>query len=439
MPRRTILIGIGLLSAATCLPLRAAEDVTFYGQIATILHEHCAACHRQGGAGPYALLTHRDVASHADEIRRVVSSGEMPPWQAVGKQGEFTGDRRLSEEQKRLLEQWVEDGCPLGERAELRVPRLEAWQLGEPDVLLHPATLGPRTPANMLSADLEGPDDLWVTGIEVRPRQAGNLHVLLWLDLPVTSPVLEVDNAGQQVRRQLMPAFLRDRLLAPAPSALRPAERAAAIAARDRRLVGIWAADCLAQSFPEGSAMRFPAGSRLIVEMAANEAAPPLEIGLQVAPAPPKRPAAVVAVEAVTPRLATVGRVPKQGAFQTPVDCELHLIAPHADATCREVRVNLTLPNGRSQSLLWIDRWDPRWETSYQYQRPLQVPARSRIDVQFLTAPGPAESPAAGGPALVAAQLIPVQAGDYDELVRTMQRTQMNVAREPVRAAWGWR
>jgi hypothetical protein len=121
------------------------------------------------------------------------------------------------------------------------------------------------------------------------------------------------------------------------------------------------------------------------------------------------------------------------------VDCELQIIAPHADESCREVRVNLTLPDGHSESLLWIERWDPRWETSYQYRRPLQIPARSRIDVQFVVDRGDDDAPATGTPALVAAQLIPVQAGDYDELVRAMQRTQMTVAREPVKAAWGWR
>lgn len=421
---------VAVLCAATAFSLHASEGPTFYGEIAAIIHAHCSECHRPGGTASFALLTHRDVASRAEDIRRVVASGEMPPWKVVGKQSDFVGDRRLSEDQKRLIDLWIAADAPLGDRTELRLPvaKAGAWQLGTPDLLLRPITLGPRASANMLSAELPGEDDLWVTAIEVRPRQAGFQHVLLWLDLPVTSAVLEVENEGQQARRRLMPSWLRDRLLAPAPSAFRPVERAAAIAARDRRLVGVWAADCLSQSFPADTAMRFPAGSRLIIETREGEAAPPLEIGLYLTPSPPQRLAAVVAVEAVTQRLATIREVPRQGAFETPVDCELHLLAPHADASCREVRVNLTLPSGRSESLLWIDRWDPRWETSYQYRRPLQVPARSRIDVHFLSAAG-AERLPTGGPALVAAQLVPIEAGDYAELIRALQRTQMHVAR----------
>jgi len=159
-----------------------------------------------------------------------------------------------------------------------------------------------------------------------------------------------------------------------------------------------------------------------------------LEVGLHLANTPPKRFATVVSVEAAPARIAGLPDSSRQGSFQTPVDCELHVLAPHADDACREVRVSLTLPNGRSESLLWIDHWESRWETSYQFRRPLQVPARSRIDVQFVSTVQRNGSLPAGGPALVAAQLVPVQAGDYDELVRAMQRAQMQVARQPVQS-----
>lgn len=428
---------IGVMFLLASAPLHAGEDVTLYDQIAPIIHTRCAGCHRPGGTAPFALITHRDVASRADDVARAVKSGQMPPWKAIGRQGEFVNDRRLSEDQKQLLDEWQAVGAPAGQWRELRLDpkKVNAWQLGEPDIVLKPGSLGSRVPTNLLAIDLDD-EDLWITGIEIRPQQAGPHHVLLWLDLPSTSQVIEVDDAGHLTRRQLVPAWLRDRWLAPAPSALRPAERAAAVAARDRRLVGVWAADCLAQQFPPDSAMRFPRGSRLIVETTAEQA-PPMEIGLHVSDIPPKRPAAVVAVEAVMPRLATGRSLPRQGAFQTPVDCELHVIAPHADDSCREIRVNLTLPDGHSESLLWIDQWEQRWETAYQYRRALQLPARSRIDVQFVPKPG--EEAQGSAVALVAAQLVPLQAGDYDELVRTMQRTQMTAAREPVKAKWTWR
>lgn len=370
----------------------------------------------------------------------------MPPWKAVGDLGEFTGDRRLTEDEKRILDRWIAEGCAPGDREQFPLPPVsrESWRTRAPSLVLQPTALGP-SPSDgstmVLASELELSEDAWVTAIEVHPRFAGFQHALLWLDLPPTSEVLEVDDQGQTVRRTLLPipVWLRDKLLAPAPSALRPKERVAAMAARDRRLLGIWAYDCLSQRFSDGAALPLPAGSRLIVEMPAirsDSLAAPLEIGLHLASEPPKRMVAIAAVEAVVGGASISREAPRQGAFLVPVDCELQLLAPHAGAACQEVRIGLTLPSGRSESLLWIDRWNPRWETAYQYRRPLQVPARSRLDVQFLSAPmGNTSIEPLHGPALVAAQLIPVQPGDYDELIRAMQRAQMTVARVPVQNA----
>lgn len=443
MVARASLIAL-LALLAMPLVVGAGEEVTYRSHVAKIVGEHCAMCHRRGGAAPFALTSHRDVVAHAEEIRRVVASGEMPPWKAVGNHGEFMGDRRLSQDQKRLLERWLVAGCLEGDAGpQVAVPAApsDGWQLGLPDYVIRPVPLGDGE-GTILAAELDWPSDGIVAAIEVRPRQAGFEHALLWLDLPVLSQVMEVDDAGEAVSRPaLLPAWLRDRLLAPAPSALRPAERAKAIAARDRRLVGVWSYDCLAQSFGESTGFRFPVGSRLIVETPALKSdglSAPLEIGLHFAEEPPKRMAATAAVEAFVPKSAVAGGLPCQGSFVVPVDCELQLLAPHASAACRELRVGLTLQSGRSESLLWIDRWEPRWETAYQYRRPLQVPAGSRIDVRF-TLDTRSHGRAAGGnmpsgPMLVAAQLTPLRLAEYDDLVRAIQRSQMSVARLPGQA-----
>jgi hypothetical protein len=442
MDGRTLLSAtLALLTITAVTP--AGEAVSYTGEIAAIVRSHCLDCHRRGGAAPFSLVSYRDVASHADQIRQVVASGEMPPWKAIGNHGEFVGDRRLSEDQKRLIDRWIGSGCPEGEREAgvVEPPSGDGWQLGTPDVVIRPMPLGSGSEASILATELDWPADGMVTAIEIRPRHAGFQHALIWLDLPVRAQVMEVDDQGEAIHRpKLLPSWLRERILNPAPSAFRPVERAKAVAARDRRLVGVWAFDCLAQSFGENTGFRFPAGSRLIVETPAiknDGLAPPLEVGLHFAKEPPKRLAALAAVEALAPTTGLSRGLPCLGSFKVPVDCELQLLAPHADHACQEVRVGLTLPDGRSESLLWIDRWNPRWETTYRYRRPLQVPAGSRIDVRLAL-----DSQALGesattirGPMLVAAQLVPVRIADYDELVRAMQRTQMDVARLPVQAS----
>src|SRR6185295_1734074 len=74
--------------AAFALPLLSsawssawlADDPTWARDVAPILFENCAACHRPGETAPFALLTFDDAAAHAEQLARVVASRIMPPW-----------------------------------------------------------------------------------------------------------------------------------------------------------------------------------------------------------------------------------------------------------------------------------------------------------------------------------------------------------------------
>src|SRR5690348_12979677 len=62
--REALLVCVALLVA---VPGRAA-DPTYTKDIAPILFEHCATCHRPGQAGPFSLLTYRDARQHLTQI-----------------------------------------------------------------------------------------------------------------------------------------------------------------------------------------------------------------------------------------------------------------------------------------------------------------------------------------------------------------------------------
>ncbi|MEN9676209.1 MAG: hypothetical protein RIS76_2105, partial [Verrucomicrobiota bacterium] len=75
----------GLLPLLLATALRAAEDFTpevptFYGQVAPLLWQHCASCHRPGQAGPFSLLTLDDARKHARDMVDATSRRYMPPW-----------------------------------------------------------------------------------------------------------------------------------------------------------------------------------------------------------------------------------------------------------------------------------------------------------------------------------------------------------------------
>src|SRR5581483_10053074 len=99
-----------LASAVSAL----AAPVTFNQQIAPILYQNCAPCHRPGEAAPFALLSYDDAKQHAGQIAAATKKRYMPPWLPEPGHGEFADERRLSTDQIELIQEWVKQGSPQG-------------------------------------------------------------------------------------------------------------------------------------------------------------------------------------------------------------------------------------------------------------------------------------------------------------------------------------
>src|ERR1700687_2993206 len=119
-------------------PAAARQPVTFNKDIAPIVFKSCATCHRPGGGAPFTLLTYDDVRRHSQQIALVTRTRYMPPWKPEPTHGEFSGVRRLSDQELALIQQWVEHGIPQGEPNDLPpAPRWAGdWQLGSPDLIV---------------------------------------------------------------------------------------------------------------------------------------------------------------------------------------------------------------------------------------------------------------------------------------------------------------
>ena len=90
-----------------------AAPLTFNKDIAPIIFQSCAECHHPGGPAPFSLLGYEDVKNRAKQIAIVTRSRYMPPWPPEPGYGEFIGERRLSDEQIRSIQQWVDQGGPV--------------------------------------------------------------------------------------------------------------------------------------------------------------------------------------------------------------------------------------------------------------------------------------------------------------------------------------
>src|SRR5439155_21932010 len=98
----------GAVREAPYVP-RKPGTLTFNRDIASIVFQNCAGCHRTAEVAPFALTSYPDVKKRARQIAMVTQSRFMPPWKADS-HGEFQDERRLTAEQIGLLGQWAAEG-----------------------------------------------------------------------------------------------------------------------------------------------------------------------------------------------------------------------------------------------------------------------------------------------------------------------------------------
>ena len=110
----------------------AAAPVTFNQQIAPIVYKNCSPCHRPGEAAPFPLLSYDDAKQHAAQIAAVTKRRYMPPWLPEPGHGEFAEERRLSDAEIQLIQEWVEArALPGTPRGAPQPPKFtDEWQLG---------------------------------------------------------------------------------------------------------------------------------------------------------------------------------------------------------------------------------------------------------------------------------------------------------------------
>src|SRR4029079_10099457 len=116
----------------------AAQQVTYTKDVAPILFEHCANCHRPGEIAPFSLMTYQDVRPRARDVARVTRDRLMPPWKPEPGFGDFAGAHRLTDPQIDTIQRWVEQGAVQGDLAVLpRAPAFaDGWRLGRPDLVV---------------------------------------------------------------------------------------------------------------------------------------------------------------------------------------------------------------------------------------------------------------------------------------------------------------
>ena len=245
-------MGVVVPALLLALPLAAQgaleNPITFNRNIAPIIFQNCSTCHRPGEAAPFSLLSYQDVAKKGKTIGKVTTSHLMPPWKPEPASYPYRDERRLTEDQIALIQEWVKQGAPEGNAAEKPEPPKFAsgWQLGEPDLIVkmpaayHVPADGPDIYRN-IAVQLGLTEDKWITAIDMKPSARAVVHHVLYF-ADGNGKIHEKPQQGDE------PGFNGMR----AGGASIP--------------LGGWAVGAQPHLYPEGLALKVPKGSDLVVQ-----------------------------------------------------------------------------------------------------------------------------------------------------------------------------
>ncbi len=386
--RATAAIGCQIAREAKALP--KVGEVTYHRDALPILQNHCQQCHRPGEVGPFSLMTYRQAVNWAADIKEFTQTRRMPPWKAT-EGGPFHNERKLTDRELATLAAWADGNTPEGDPRDAPPPRkfLAGWQLGQPDLVLTVSDdyqLGPsgRDVFRCFVLPTGLTEEKHVAAIEVRPGNARIVHhTLLFVDTSGTGRRLEKE-AKDKPRKEDDPHGPTELDKGPGYST------SMGVGFLPSGALGGWAPGQLPRYLPEGTGIRLSKGSDVVMQVHYHRNGrlekDRTSIGIYFAKKKVERPyqGGVLSGGFLFTIPAGAERHPLKGTSWATADCELHSIMAHMHLLGKEIKVTMTTPEGKKQTLLNITDWDYNWQESYFFKEPVRVKSGTRFDVEAI-------------------------------------------------------
>jgi peroxiredoxin len=339
-------------------PAKVESDITYTKHVSRIIQNRCQECHRPGQIGPMALLTYDDVSNWSEMIREVVSDKRMPPWYADEKHhGQFRNERALSKDEYDTVLKWIDAGCPKGNDSDMPRPRefADTWYIGKPDAVIQmpqeftiPATASKKgLKYQYFIAETNFDEDKWIQAAECKPGNRAVVH-----------HIIAYVNAKGRV--QLTEDGLANGML----SAFAPGE--------------------IGSAYPLGAAKKLPKGGSVIFQLHYTpngvECKDRSSVGLVFAKEPPKYEVKSRAINNpwfLIPPNAANHEVKSETTFKE--DAVLFSLLPHMHLRGKDFKYDVTFPDGKTQTILYVPRYDFGWQATYHLKEPLKMPAGTQI------------------------------------------------------------
>lgn len=295
------------------------------------------------------LLTYAQTRPWAKAIRSAVLNGKMPPWHADPHVGKFLNDPSLAAREKDTLIAWIDAGAPEGKACDAPPPRkfTEGWQISKPDAVFEmPVEFS--VPANgtldyqYFPVATNFTEDKWIEAVEVRPGDRSVVH-----------HAIVVTGAPEDY-------FSQDFLAGYAPGTV-------------------------PQVWKPGQARLVKAGTHLIFQMHYTTNGKPTKDRTRIGIVFAKKPATeqIVAMQAAAHRLAIPAGDPHYrsiGIAMIEEPSYLVGIRAHMHLRGKAFTFRAVYPNGATEVLLDIPRYDFNWQPYYYLESPKLLPKGTRVE-----------------------------------------------------------
>jgi hypothetical protein len=335
-------------------------SLTFSKDIAPIFYKNCVGCHRPGEIAPMSLITFKEVRPWAKAIREKITTREMPPWHLDSQYGKWENDRRLTQKEIDAVVAWIDSGAVEGNAKDLPpLPKLASgWQIGEPDLVFQmPAEFTVpaegSVPYQYFTVPTNFKEDRYIQALEAR---AGNLSVVHHIVMYVRDPGEQARQRGQSRKFNIGDGILGALSPGQTPFVAKP-----------------------------GQAKLIKAGSQLVFQMHytpnGKEAKDRSVVGLIFAKGPVDKivnTKAAFDVKFAIPPGAENYEV--KAVYEFEEDSHIISLMPHMHLRGKDITYRAIYPDGRSEILLSVPRYNFNWQVYYYPVKPLAAPKGTRIE-----------------------------------------------------------
>lgn len=359
-----------------CIPFdeTRAQEVTWANAVACIVYSHCTPCHNNTGIAPFSLNSYDDTYRSRHALKEAVAKGDMPPWPPSQHFGPIAGNRSLSDEEIKLLEEWVENGAPEGDPdlAPEAPEYSSVAEITDPDISIQLPTYEIPDARELdlyrcFVIPTNESEDRFIKGIEIIPGNRKVVHhVILFQD--TTGAVEQLDDQDPGLGYTCFGG---------------PGSNQAA-------MLSGWVPGSSATFTPEGMGIRLPKGASLIAQIHYPEGS----VG--------EKDSTVINIEfsdeddvreiLILPALNHFTNIDRplfipantkqkftETFFPVPVDLILTGVAPHAHLICESMKAYAISPLGDTIPIIDIPHWDFEWQGFYTFSKPVHIPALSTV------------------------------------------------------------